>query len=606
MGKKLGVKRNRGKKFVYKEKETVDIPKKVKSKSIFRDKRLGEKNENLGKEEKYLIRFQKERELVSRRNQKFELDDTITLTHKGVKLEDLADDYVEDYDVVQSDEEDLEKPKKHQKIDDDLVNEEHFGMGGGHKSKKDAYAEIIEKSKQHKMLRQKEKDENNEIMRDIDMNLGEITQKLKFKDKTRPADEDEYDKLIDEIRMDNTLHSANVISEETAEILEKKEELEKLGENWEIPQEYEEFAQKMGKKPLESLEKMKLWNKAYKRASRDKLQKILEHSLRFLALNWDLEKEFKKNNYDEIIKFFYELCKDYPYASEQTCLELTTELGKELSLNLIAFFHISGLLFDINLADTLSSILTDMASQLFIYFPFLDKLQTRNFLLLAKVYIDIWLTPNNFYSPECTRGLLRVFQNLGQQPYNEEFNLKLLFSDLTDSNLHTMASDLFTVIQKSFSNEPAFSLILSQFLPFLDKSLNISCEPVTNPIKFKIEKPQEIETFEPFILDRITSVKQAKDPNKVLTETDKLKMQTKKATKLTKKVLQKETEVEVSEKFTENKLRQQGKEQKQNKVRSMLDEMQAEYKKLQTTNELKKEKKKRKGRMAGNKTESHR
>lgn len=258
MGKKLGTKRNRGKKFVYQEKEALDMPKSVKTKSIFRDKRLGEKNLNLDKEGKYLMRFQKERELVSRRNQKFELDDTITLTHKGVRLDELADDYVEEYDVYQSDE-DEDKPQKHQRIDNDIVNEEHFGEGGHrHKSKKDAYADIIEKSKQNKMLRQKERDENIELMRDIDMNLEDITGKLKFKEKRANLELDEYDKLIEEIRSDTKIHAPNVLSEEAAELLEQRENLEKLGENWEIPQNYEEFAHAMGKKPLESLEKMKL------------------------------------------------------------------------------------------------------------------------------------------------------------------------------------------------------------------------------------------------------------------------------------------------------------------------------------------------------------
>lgn len=160
-------------------------------------------------------------------------------------------------------------------------------------------------------------------------------------------------------------------------------------------------------------------------------------------LNWELEKEFEDGKIDEILKFFYELAKDYPFQTEQTCLELATEMGKELSLNLIAFFQLVGILFEIELNDSLSSILTDMASQFFLYFPFLDNTQIRNFLLLQKVYLSTWLSPHGYYSPECVRGLLRVFQHLGIQSYRQDFNIESLFVDPSNSSLYTLLTNYF-------------------------------------------------------------------------------------------------------------------------------------------------------------------
>ena len=172
---------------------------KVQSRSVFRDKRLGEKNLNLDKEQKYLMRYQKERDFLSRRKQRFELDDTMELTHKGVRLQDMQDDYVEDYDLDMSDDE--SKPKKLPRMDDDLVLSQHFGDGYT-KTKKDAYDELILKSKQNKLIRQKEKEDNLEITRKLDEELPDLTQRLKFKNKEKNLNFDDYDNLISEIRED--------------------------------------------------------------------------------------------------------------------------------------------------------------------------------------------------------------------------------------------------------------------------------------------------------------------------------------------------------------------------------------------------------------------
>ena len=202
------------------------MKRRVQSKSIFRDKRLGEKNPNLDKEQKYLMRYQKERDFLSRKKQKFELDDTIEFTHKGVKLEDLRDDYVEDYDLDISDEE--TQAKNLPRMDDNLVLEHHFGDGRS-KSKKDAFEEIIQKSKQNKLIRQQVKEENIEITKKLDEDLNDITQRLKFKSKEKDNTMDEYDNLLVEMREDVKIQAD--INRDDYPSRQIKKKFEENGEN---------------------------------------------------------------------------------------------------------------------------------------------------------------------------------------------------------------------------------------------------------------------------------------------------------------------------------------------------------------------------------------
>ena len=89
------MKRKRGKKFHWQEPKQLQV-KEVKSRSMFKDRRLGEKNPNMDEEQKALLKFQRERAYLSRKKQKFELDDSFQLTHRGKALEDLDDDYVDE------------------------------------------------------------------------------------------------------------------------------------------------------------------------------------------------------------------------------------------------------------------------------------------------------------------------------------------------------------------------------------------------------------------------------------------------------------------------------------------------------------------------------
>ena len=125
------------------------------------------------------------------------------------------------------------------------------------------------------------------------------------------------------------------------------------------------------------------------------------------------------------------------------------------------------------------------------------------------------------------------------------------------------------------------------------------------PIQLYHKPIEEINTFEPLIYSKIKSSKKNKDLKKEMTELDKLREQQKKARKLAKKILEKETEVVQFDKKNEYSISQQNKEHHQNYVRNMLDELQVEFKKFDTTLEKKQEKKKRKKRMAGGKTEQN-
>jgi hypothetical protein len=115
----------------------------------FVDKRLGESNPNLSKEDKAFLRYQKEAEKRAKKNIFTLDDDDVTLTHKGKSL-----DKIEDFEEVVPESDDDEG-----KIDEAQVDQLHFGgfesnnnSDGRKKTRQEIMQEIIAKSKMHKVI----------------------------------------------------------------------------------------------------------------------------------------------------------------------------------------------------------------------------------------------------------------------------------------------------------------------------------------------------------------------------------------------------------------------------------------------------------------------
>ncbi|KAJ2963022.1 hypothetical protein NQZ79_g2018 [Umbelopsis isabellina] len=141
------------------------------------DKRFGESNSNLTPEEKMLERFTKEQQKQTRSTSLFNLDDDEeNLTHYGQSLANIDD--FDEADLELSDSEDRGA------IDPRTVSRAHFGGFGEEeedmknpdrvKSKAEVMREVIAKSKMHKMERQKEKDEDESVRKDLDDEFDDI------------------------------------------------------------------------------------------------------------------------------------------------------------------------------------------------------------------------------------------------------------------------------------------------------------------------------------------------------------------------------------------------------------------------------------------------
>ena len=607
MGKKvkeLGTKRKRGKKFEFKGETSFELKARVSSKSIFRDKRLGERDPTLDKEQKYLMRYQKERDFISRRKQRFELDDTIELTHKGMRLEDMQDDYVEDYDLDLSDDE--PHTRKLPRMDDDLVLEHHFGEGsaGGHgrttgKSRRDAFEELILKSKQNKMVRQQEKEENFEETRRLDEDFSDITSRLQFKTRDREREAqglDEYDNLLMEIR-DETKVQAEIGKDDYLKRQIRKQ-FEENGEDWRMPVTYKEFVVKIRGGLIESLNNIKTWTdcdtKKEKQLSQDRL---LEFTLKFLLNEIDDNAFQCLQEYSFLTEYIYILSKSSPVFAEKVYVSTAVSLGKSLTLGVAFFYHLVSLLFPITFEDSFTATLALLAQCYFIEYPLASCKCTRNLLFFMKIYAEQWLVDK--FSPDLTRCLQRVLTKYNCEQKLEEFTLEMLFLNETPVVIHTYALEILKTQRKIFGKFMSFRDIWKDFIAIEEEEVANE----TAPMQLHHRPIEEIPTYEPLVYGKVKSSKKNKDLNKEVTELDKLREQTKRAKKLSKKALERETEIVHHEKGTEYKLIQEKKESQQNYVKNMLDELQVEFKKFDTSLERRTDKKKRKTRMAGGKTE---
>ncbi|KAI0307057.1 nucleolar protein 14 [Multifurca ochricompacta] len=143
------------------------------------DRRFGENDPTLTPEERMLERFTQERRRSLNRGA-FNLEDEVDLTHYGQSLSKL-DDFADTGLRLSSDDEET-----NDRIDGEVVERSHFGGFGSDseaeddparkKTKADVMAEVIAKSKEHKVraLRQKQREEADDIRHQLDQELDTI------------------------------------------------------------------------------------------------------------------------------------------------------------------------------------------------------------------------------------------------------------------------------------------------------------------------------------------------------------------------------------------------------------------------------------------------
>ncbi|KAK7033565.1 nucleolar complex protein 14 [Paramarasmius palmivorus] len=140
------------------------------------DRRFGENDPSMSLEERMLERFTRERQRAAR-GSAFNLEDEEELTHYGQSLADiddfdntglgLDDDNEEDEGSGQI-EKDIVKHTHFGGFDDDEQNDSDSEEPARKKSKAEVMAEVIAKSKEHKMIRQMEKEQGENVRHELD------------------------------------------------------------------------------------------------------------------------------------------------------------------------------------------------------------------------------------------------------------------------------------------------------------------------------------------------------------------------------------------------------------------------------------------------------
>ncbi|KAH7931164.1 Nop14-like protein [Leucogyrophana mollusca] len=221
------------------------------------DRRFGENDASMSLEERMLERFTKERQRTSR-GATFNLEDEEELTHYGQSLSKL-----DDFDNVGLPMDDDGEDEEQGQIDRDIVKKTHFGgfdedgddvVQGEEeperkKSKAEVMAEVIAKSKEHKMRRQLEREQGDNLRHQLDQDfdslkallyapdpsstgsnsipLGSANSALPLKPSTHVVDEMDYDTQVRELAFDKRAKPKDRTKTEEEIALEEKEALEK-------------------------------------------------------------------------------------------------------------------------------------------------------------------------------------------------------------------------------------------------------------------------------------------------------------------------------------------------------------------------------------------
>ncbi|KAI1293188.1 nucleolar complex protein 14 [Mortierella claussenii] len=163
-----------------------ELQKKNKAGGVI-DKRFGEDDPNMTPEDKMLERFTREKQSRAKGGAMFNLEEEADLTHYGQSLAGL-----DDFDEAELGYSDGDDDDNRGKISGDIVSHSHFGgfdeaptethEDGRPKSKAEVMKEVIAKSKFHKHERQKEKEEIDDITKELDDELEDIRGLLGFSD----------------------------------------------------------------------------------------------------------------------------------------------------------------------------------------------------------------------------------------------------------------------------------------------------------------------------------------------------------------------------------------------------------------------------------------
>ncbi|KAG6812102.1 hypothetical protein H0H92_004402 [Tricholoma furcatifolium] len=219
------------------------------------DRRFGENDPTMSLEERMLERFTRERQRASK-GAAFNLEDEDELTHYGQSLSKL-----DDFDNVGLglDDDDEETGK----IDAEVVKHAHFGgfdeeedddeseEPARKKSKAEVMAEVMAKSKEHKLRRQMEREQEDNVRHELDQNFDALRALLYAPDPsstgsnsiplggegskatsqpavlTLPPTSEDYDQHVRELAFDKRAKPKDRTKTEEELALEEKEALEK-------------------------------------------------------------------------------------------------------------------------------------------------------------------------------------------------------------------------------------------------------------------------------------------------------------------------------------------------------------------------------------------
>ncbi|THH16411.1 hypothetical protein EW146_g4222 [Bondarzewia mesenterica] len=208
------------------------------------DRRFGENDATMTPEERMLERFTRERQRASK-GVAFNLEDEDELTHYGQSLSKL-----DDFDNVGLNLDDDEEDRG--QIDSETVKRAHFGgfdddegnddEPARKKSKAEVMAEVIAKSKEHKIQRQMDRGKDDNLRHQLDQELDSIRSLLfapdplsaslekpstaPFSDAKKDNDQ-EYDQFVRELVFEKRAKPKDRTKTEEELALEEKEALEK-------------------------------------------------------------------------------------------------------------------------------------------------------------------------------------------------------------------------------------------------------------------------------------------------------------------------------------------------------------------------------------------
>ncbi|XP_012082545.1 nucleolar protein 14 isoform X2 [Jatropha curcas] len=160
--------------------------------SVFIDKRIGEKNDELGEFDKAIMRSQREHQLKIGKKSKYNLSDGEEEDFDIQGLGPLSgrDDF-EDEMLSDDDKDDAEADTLKQLNSYEVHNQEEQGMVEGgekiHKTKKEVMEEVILKSKFFKAQKAKDKEENEQLMEELDKSFTSLVQSQVLFSLTEPG-----------------------------------------------------------------------------------------------------------------------------------------------------------------------------------------------------------------------------------------------------------------------------------------------------------------------------------------------------------------------------------------------------------------------------------